>query len=187
MHRSIACFYDHMGRIDIVGQGKTLGLILIFVGLAVGLVLTVWLGSALAEGSLRTSGFYLGLALLVVLVLPFLAVGGIIFRRGQAESRDYAQVAQERKLLNMVTTRGQLAVADAALELDVTRDRLRDMIYDLVGKGLFTGYINWNDGILYAREAAVMRTNKCPNCGGVREVVGKGVVRCPYCGSELFL
>jgi len=87
----------------------------------------------------------------------------------------------------MVLTQGRLAVADAALELDVTRDEVKAFVYDLVGKGLFTGYINWSDGILYARDASEMRTNKCPNCGGVRELVGKGVVRCPYCGSELFL
>jgi DNA-directed RNA polymerase subunit RPC12/RpoP len=74
-----------------------------------------------------------------------------------------------------------------ALEMNLTRDQIKEYIYDLVGKGLFTGYINWNDGVLYAREAAEMRTNKCPNCGGIRELVGKGIVKCPYCGSELFL
>ena len=170
-----------------MGQGKTIGLILIFIGLVIGLILTVWLGTNLASGSLAITGFVLGLALLAILVLPFIAVGLILLVRGRAESRDYARVAQERKLLNMVLTQGQLAVADAALELDVSRDQVRDYVYDLVGKGLFTGYINWNEGTLYAREAAEMRTNKCPNCGGEREVVGKGVVRCEYCGSELFL
>ncbi len=170
-----------------MSQGKTLGLILIFVGLIIGLAATGWLGASLAGGSLQASGFALGLALVVVLVLPFFAVGVILLVRGAAESRDMARVAQQRRLLNMVLTQGRLAVSDAALELNLTRDQVKNMIYDLVGKELFTGYINWNDGILYARDAAEMRTNKCPNCGGVRELVGKGVVRCPYCGSELFL
>ncbi len=89
--------------------------------------------------------------------------------------------------MSMVSAQGQVAVVDAALELNVSRDQLKDLIYDLVGKELFTGYINWNDGILYARDAATMQSTKCPNCGGVREVAGKGVVRCPYCGSELFV
>ena len=170
-----------------MGQGKTLGIVLIFVGLVIGLVLTLWLGSSLAAGNLQLDGFFLGAAILLVLVLPFLAVGAVILVRGRAESKDMARMAQERKLLNMVSTRGQLSVADAALELNCTRDQLKDFIYDLVGKQLFTGYINWNDGILYARDAATMRTTKCPNCGGEREVVGKGVVKCPYCGSELFV
>ena len=170
-----------------MGQGKTIGLILIFIGLVIGLIMTGWLGTSLASGSIGNAALLLGLALLAILVLPFIAVGLILLVRGRAESRDYARVAQERKLLDMVLTQGQLTVADAAIELDVSRDQVKNYIYDLVGKGLFTGYINWDEGTLYAREAAEMQTNKCPNCGGEREVVGKGVVRCEYCGSELFL
>jgi DNA-directed RNA polymerase subunit RPC12/RpoP len=170
-----------------MGQGKTAGLILVFIGLVIGLIMTAWLGTNLATGSLAMTGFVLGLALLAVLVLPFLGAGAFMIVRGRSESRDLARVAQQRRLLNMVLAQGQLAVSDAALEMNVSRDQVKAYIYDLVGKGLFTGYINWDDGILYGRESAAMQTNKCPNCGGMREVVGKGVVRCPYCGSELFL
>ncbi|MGQ9681544.1 MAG: PCI domain-containing protein [Anaerolineae bacterium] len=170
-----------------MGQGKTIGLILVFIGLVLGLIMTVWLATGLASGALQAGGFVLGLALLAILVLPVIVVGIVLWARGRAEGRELARVAQERRLLNMVMARGQLPVADAAIELNVSRDQVREWIYDLVGKQLFTGYINWNDGILYARDAAVMRSTKCPNCGGEREVVGKGIVRCPYCGSELFL
>lgn len=170
-----------------MGQGKLFGLILIAAGLILGLILTAWLGTSLASGSLQMTGFVLGLAVMAVLVLPFLAVGIILLVRGRAESRDLARVARERRLLSLVQTRGQIAVADAALELNASLDEVKGYIYDLVGKGLFTGYINWNEGTLYARDAAVMRSTKCPNCGGEREVVGKGVVQCRYCGSELFV
>ncbi len=170
-----------------MGHGKTIGLILIFVGLAIGLIATLWLGSNLAGGGLVLTGFVFGLGLTAIVVLPFLGVGAFMLVRGRAESRDMAKMAQERKLLNMVMTQGQLAVADAALEMNVSRDQVKAYIYDLVGKGLFTGYINWDDGVLYARQASEMQSTKCPNCGGVREVVGKGVVSCPYCGSELYL
>ncbi|HOG48025.1 MAG TPA: zinc ribbon domain-containing protein [Anaerolineae bacterium] len=170
-----------------MGQGKTFGLILIVAGLVIGLAAGGWLSMALASGQMASGGFALGLALVAIIVLPFFAVGAVMLVRGAAEGRDMARVAQERRLLNMVLTQGRLAVADAALELNVSRDQVRAYIYDLVGKGLFTGYIRWEEGILYARDAGEMRTNKCPNCGGERELVGKGIVRCPYCGSELFL
>jgi len=134
-----------------MGQGKTLGLILFFIGLVLGL-----------------------------------AAGVFLFVRGLAEDRAMAQTLREEKLLSMVQAQGQIAVADAAIELNVSRDQVKAWIYDLVGKGLFTGYINWNDGILYSRDAASMQS-RCPSCGGVREVAGKGVVRCAYCGSELFV
>lgn len=169
-----------------VGQGRTVGLILILVAVifivAAGLYLFSGLGSRL-----DTSAFMLGLLLVLILASPLIAAGIFFTVRGRGEAQQFAQVAQEKKLLNIVRTHGQADIADVALEMNLTRGQIKEYVYDLVGKGLFTGYINWNEGMLYAREAAEMRTNKCPNCGGMREVVGKGIVKCPFCGSELFL
>lgn len=171
-----------------VGGGKLAGTILIIVGLIVGLVASLWLISGVTEGSLGTSGFVLGLALvLFILVLPLSGAGAYVLVRGRGEEREFAEIEKERRILNMVRTQGQVRVSDVALELNLSRDQVQDYIYDLVGKGLFTGYINWSEGVLYTKDAKEMQTTKCPNCGGERELVGRGIVRCPYCGSELFI
>lgn len=170
-----------------IGQGKTIGLMLMLVAVVLALAVGLYLFSGVVEGRLTTSGFMLGLIVVLVLAAPLFA-GGIYLRsQGQSESLQYSQATQQKKLLNIVRTHGKAEIPDLALELNLTRDQVKEAIYDLVGKGLFTGYINWDEGVLYAREAAAMQTTKCPNCGGVREVVGKGIVKCPYCGSELFL
>lgn len=172
-----------------LAQGKTVGIILIAVGLVIALGAALcMLPSLLEDGGLRASGYALGLTLAILFVsLPLAAVGIYLIVRGQAESKQMAEVAKEKKLLNMVQAQGRVVVADAAVELDVPLDTIKAFIYDLVGKGLFTGYINWDEGVLYARQAGEMRTTRCPHCGGTRELVGKGLVKCPYCGSELFL
>jgi len=87
----------------------------------------------------------------------------------------------------MVQAQGQVKISDVALELDASRDQVKEWVYDLVHKGLFAGYINWDEGTLYSRDAAQLRGDKCPSCGGELELAGKGVVRCPYCGAEIFL
>ena len=171
-----------------IGQGKTIGVIFIIVGLVIALGAAACLTPSLLEGQLRLSGLALGVTLAFVFVtLPLVVVGVFLFVRGQAETRQMAEVIKEKRLLNMVRTRGRLQVDDAAIELDVPREQVKNYLYDLVGKELFTGYINWEEGVLYAREASQMRTTVCPHCGGKRELVGKGIVKCPYCGSELFL
>ncbi len=170
-----------------MGQGKTVGMILIIIALVILLLAGLFLLSGMSEGRLRSSGLLLGLGLALVLALPLLAVGVVMLRQGRSEAAQFAQAEKEKRILNIVQTHGQVKVADVVIEMNLTRDQVRDYIYDLVGKGLFTGYINWKDGILYARQASEMQTTKCPNCGGVREVVGKGIVKCPFCGSELFL
>jgi DNA-directed RNA polymerase subunit RPC12/RpoP len=52
---------------------------------------------------------------------------------------------------------------------------------------LFSGYINWDDGVLYSKQASQLKTGTCPNCGAKLELAGKGVVKCSACGSEVFL
>jgi tRNA(Ile2) C34 agmatinyltransferase TiaS len=96
-------------------------------------------------------------------------------------------VDKERNILNAVTTRGRVGLADLAIENDATRDEVRSYVYDLIGKDLFRGYVNWEKGELVSAEAAQIKEDTCPNCGGKVQLAGKGLVRCPYCGTETFL
>ena len=170
------------------GSGKTIGIIMIVAGIAICLVAVLFFGSGFTSGRATTSAMILGFGLVfIVVVLPLVGVGGFMFVKGRQEAATFAEVEKEKKVLNMVLTQGQVRVAEVALELNATRDQVKKWIYDLVGKGLFTGYINWDEGILYSRQASELGTNKCPNCGGVLELAGKGVVSCPYCGTEIFL
>lgn len=174
------------GQTFMVGQGRVIGGLLIAAGVVLVLGAGGWLIASLAEETLRVTGAVFGLVLLLIVVAPLIGGGAFLFVRGSEEAKQFAEVAKEREILNMVLTRGQLRISDAAIEMDLDRDQIKNYVHDLVGKGLFTGYINWNDGVLYAEEASEMR-QKCPNCGGELELAGKGVFECPYCGTEIFL
>jgi len=168
-----------------MNTGRIIGLILIALGIAVFLLAALWVG---ANDRLDTAARVLGVALAFIVAAPVVGVGVFMFVRGRREAAQFAEVAKERKLLGMVQTQGQVGISDVALELDASRSKVRGWIYDLVDKGLFAGYINWDEGTLYSRDAAQLRgNNKCPNCGGEVELAGKGVVKCPYCGAEIFL
>ncbi len=162
---------------------RTLGLILVIGGV----VLCTLIAAIGLTSAQTTGGRVLGAVFGALLGAPMVAVGAFILIRGQQEARELAVVEQQKKLLGMVRAQGRVNIAEAALELRVSRDTVREWVYDLVNKGLFTGYINWDQGDLISVDAAQMRTNKCPHCGGELELAGKGVVRCPYCGTEIFL
>ena len=165
---------------------RTVGLVLIVVGILLAALAAVWLVSGVAEESLRRSGLMLGLAVTGVLVLPLLGGGVILLLRGRRELGHLTDISKQKRLLNMIQTQGHISVAEAAIELDVDRDTLKSYLYDLVGKKLFSGYVNWDQGMLYSAAAASMSAGSCPNCGAKLEMAGKGVILCPYCGTETF-
>ncbi len=169
-----------------MNQNRLVGIILIVVGIVVGVVAAAWLFTNEGlQGPARILG--LGIALLV-LVAPLVGGGIYLASMGGKESRQQVDAAQQRKLLNIVQTRGAVKLDDMALEMQLPRDQIKDMIYSLVGLGVFSGYINWDKGVLYSSEASKLRDLKqCPNCGGEITLSGKGVARCRFCGTEFFL
>ena len=95
--------------------------------------------------------------------------------------------AKQKRLVGAVTTRGQISIDELERELNAPRPLVRRWIYDLVGRGEFTGYMNWDEGLLYSADASKLAHDRCPRCGGEIELAGKGVAQCAHCGSEIFL
>jgi len=169
-----------------MNSNRLIGILLIVFGLILGVVSAAWL---FTNEDLEGPARILGLALvLVVLVAPLVGGGIYLTAFGGREAAQQQAASQQRKLLNIVQTRGQVRVDDAAVELQVPREQVREMVYALVGLGVFSGYVKWDEGVLYSSEASRLRDLKqCPNCGGQIELSGKGIASCRFCGTEFFL
>jgi len=160
-------------------QSRAIGIVLVIVGAGV----AVWLATGLATGR-SVTGAALGF---VLFSLPFLAVGAYFLLQSKGEVRQQTEVDKERAILNAVMTRGRVSLADLAIENDAGREDVRRYVYDLIGKDLFRGYVDWDKGELVSAEAAQIKGDSCPSCGGRLQLAGKGLVRCPFCGTETYL
>lgn len=171
-----------------IGSGKTIGIILIIVGVVICAVVSLFVGSGTASGQATSAATILGIG--VFGIIPLLLFGGVgifLFLRGSTEEKDLAVVRQKERLLGMIQTQGKVTLNTIMVEQHLSREQVQNYIYELVQQGLFSGYIDWKSATFYSQDASRVGSNKCPNCGGVREIVGKGIVKCPYCGVELFI
>jgi ribosomal protein S27AE len=169
-------------------SAKTIGMLMAGGGLILLLGILAWGLQGLSNGDLEGTGFILLIILACIVLLPLILVGAFMVLKGKSETKDLAELEQQRKLLNAVQTRGQVSISDLVLDLGSTRDKVQQSLNELVGRGLFSGYVDWNKGVLYSVEASKLQDMQtCPNCGGQLQLAGKGKVTCPYCGADVFL
>jgi len=172
-----------------LNSGRLIGLITIVVGALVAVLAIAYVAINTANGMLSAGGAILGLAIaLLVIVAPLVGFGIYMLVQSNQDAKAQARAADQRRLLDIVRSRGQVDITDLAVEMQVSPEALRDMIHQLVGLQVFSGYVHWDKGMLYSAEARSLRElQKCHNCGGEIELVGKGVVTCRFCGTEYYL
>jgi ribosomal protein S27E len=171
-----------------IGSGRIIGLILIGVGALVAILgIMYFLTNTETDPSAKTLG--IGFCLVPAAVIA--GFGVWFMMQGKTETAQFAEVEKQKKILNMVATQGTVQLGNIALETGMTLDQVKNALYDLVGKGLFTGYVDWKGGKLVSADAAAINqaviSGKCPNCGAPQVVGGKGVIRCEFCGTEFFI
>lgn len=171
-----------------MNSSRLIGIVLTVIGVGVALLAGLWLATQVGSGGLEAGGAVLGAGLAFIPVALLLGSGVYLFVRGGAEAKEESLMQKQRQLLDILKSRGEVGVTEMALEMNVSVDAVKDMVHQLVGLQVFSGYVNWQDGKLYSAEASSLRElDRCKNCGGEITLAGKGVVVCRFCGTEYFL
>jgi hypothetical protein len=173
-----------------MNQGRLIGIILIVIGFGIAMLTGLFLASQVSadDEGLSAGGAIVGAALAFIPVSIFVGFGIYLYVRGGQEAEEESVIRKQRELLDIVKSRGEVEIHSLALEMNTNVDQVKSMVHQLVGLQVFSGYINWDDGTLYSDQASSLRElDQCKKCGGDIKLAGKGVVVCPYCGTEYFL
>ena len=171
-----------------MNQGRLIGIILIVIGVSIALIAGLWLAVQSNSETSSGAGVVIGAGLAFIPVALFVGFGIFMYVKGGQEAEEESVMEKQRQIMDIVRSRGEVNINDLAIEVKSNVDSVKGLVHQLVGLQVFSGYINWKDGTLFSAEASNLRElSNCKNCGGEIELVGKGVVACPYCGTEYFL
>ena len=171
-----------------MNTGRLVGIILMVVGFGVAVIAGLWLAVMISNQQMAADAAVVGAGLAFIPVALLVGFGIYMYVQGGKEAVEESAMEKQRQLLDIVKSRGEVSVSDLAIEMGVTADDVKSMVHSLVGLQVFSGYINWDKGVLYSSDASSLRgLEKCKNCGGEIHLVGKGVVTCKFCGTEYFL
>lgn len=171
-----------------MNSSRLIGIILSVVGLGIAIIAGLWVASQVAAGSMSIGGALIGAGLAFIPVALLVGFGIYLYSRGGTEAKQESMMQKQRQLLDILKSRGQVSVENMALEMNVSVAMVKEMVHQLVGLQVFSGYINWDEGTLYSAEASNLRELKqCRNCGGEITLAGKGVFVCRFCGTEYFI
>jgi hypothetical protein len=170
-----------------MNRGRLVGIIAAVVGIGIAVIAGLWIASQVATG-LTSGGALLGAGIVFIPVALLIGFGLYMYVQGGEEAEEQSEMEMQRQLLDIVKSRGEVSVTDIALEMSASVDQVQSLVHQLVGLQVFSGYVNWEEGTLFSAQASELRQlDKCRNCGGEIELVGKGVVQCRFCGTEYFL
>ncbi len=171
-----------------MNTGRLIGIILVVIGLGIAVFGGLFLAAQTSNDLLTPAGAFLGAAMAFVPVGLLVGFGIYMYVRGGKEAEEESIMQKQRQLLDILKSRGQVTVSDMALEMKVSAETIKDMVHQLVGLQVFSGYANWQAGVLYSSDASMLRElEQCKNCGGEIQLVGKGIATCRFCGTEYFL
>ena len=167
---------------------KTLGHALLAVGALWLLGAAAVFLSSFATGSIDLPAALLGIVMFGGPLAVGLGIAGaLLVVKGKRDGASMADAKFERRVLDLIEARGTVTTHELAQDLGAIAEEVEDAVRDLVGKRLFTGFINWDAHSIYSEAAAHIESGACPNCGGKLDLAGKDLAACPYCGTEIFL
>ena len=131
-----------------MNTGRLVGVILIVVGFGVAVIAGLWLALQVSGEQISAGGAMVGAGIAFIPVALLAGFGIYMYVQGGKEAVLESEMQKQRQLLDIIKSRGQVRVPDVAMEMQVSVESIQNMVHQLVGLQVFSGYINWDKGML---------------------------------------
>lgn len=130
-----------------------MGLILIALGFIVAAAAGLWFAVQIVQGTMEP-GEAARAAVLLFIPVGTLVLAGIYLRtRQKSVVEPESMVEKQRHLVDLLNVRGTVPVSEMAAALQVDEGTLRELVEQLIRLEIFTGQVDWDNGVMYAAPA----------------------------------
>lgn len=145
-------------------RGQLLGIGATLVGFIIIALAGINLASQITRPGADAGNLILGALLTLAFAVPFLGYGMFAYAlHAQDEPEpEESDVAIQRRIVEFVNAHGMTTFPTLAEELNLDEQRIRDLVLDLLQLRIFGGFVDWDQGILYARNAAQLNDSNQP-------------------------
>lgn len=149
----------------------------------------LWIAFNVSTGDRGGTSAFLTGGILFIPVALLTAFGALLVVRSGKKQETMSGIHVQRQLLELVKGKGQVSVDKVASDLGTTSDAVVAMIHELVELRVFSGYMNWDKGILCSLPTKGLRTlERCETCSNMIRISDDDATKvCISCGTEYFL
>ena len=120
--------------------------------IVIGFVVTAIAGFILAASNLKTGTLLTQALIAFAIVLPIMLFGIYLYVTSDRDSTSstLSDTELQLKLMDVIRERRHITLEDLATALQVDMATITRLVEDLAAQDLFTGYIDWNNQVVYA-------------------------------------
>ena len=164
-----------------MGSRKLWGWLLVAFGVAWLVVSTVLLMRLRVAEGVGMPGYLRAIWTFVPALMPVGIGAWLLARRRGGPTLEERSI---RDVLAALLRKDAVTAEEIARELDLSEERVRGAVEDLVREGHIAGYIEPETGKIHVMDPAQTQPEACPACGGAMEAPGV-TGTCPNCGSDV--
>lgn len=168
---------------------RRLGIALSVIGFAIAVTAGLILAVRFSRGETEMGGVIVSAAAVFIPVGLLVAAGIYLYVRQapREEAEPESTMPQQREIVVWLNSQSQVRIADVARTMSIDVEQVERMVHELISLRVFSGYVNWQAGVLVRIDADRLRAmQRCQTCDSPLDLASNSGA-CSVCQTEYFL
>lgn len=166
-------------------RNRRIGQALVVTGFVVATAVGLFLAVQASAGKIGARQATMISGVVFVALVPIVGYGIFLYTKQDDPPPAISPILKQRELMDVLRSREQMEISELAQQLDITERTAQEMIQDLITLDIFSGFVNWDDGVVSCMDAEqLLQLSHCSICD-IPIQVKHGIV-CQVCKTGYY-